>query len=226
MCSITLPSKVKAGRKGPDVMEETGNTTKTPDAESSRTLLGTRIKALREARSLTLQALSDRSGLAISTISKIERGLMAPTYDRFSGLAKGLGVDVAELFSDGTDSFAAGTVEIARAHDFAYLETENYTYEMMFPDVRGKSMVPMRGTLKPLQRMNFDRMVSHPGEEFLYILSGRVIVQLEGRDPVTLNQGDSMYFDSGSGHLYAADGQDEARILVLCTQFDSPDGTP
>jgi len=195
-----------------------------PGAEDSRQQLGARVKELREARGLTLQTLADRSGLAISTISKIERGLMAPTYDRFSGLARGLGVDVSELFSDKGGAFETGTIEVARVSDFGYLETENYTYEMLFPDVRGKSMIPMRGTLKPLEKMQFDRMVSHPGEEFLMVLSGTIVVQLEGQDDVTLEQGDCMYFDSGRGHLYAAAGQDEARILVLCSQFG--DATP
>jgi transcriptional regulator with XRE-family HTH domain len=190
------------------------------DADDSRQQLGVRVKDLRESRGLTLQTLADRSGLAISTISKIERGLMAPTYDRFSGLARGLGVDVSELFSDRGGAFETGTVEVARHNDFGYHETENYTYEMLFPDVRGKSMVPMRGTLKPLEKMQFDRMVSHPGEEFLTVLSGRIVVQMEGREDVTLGQGDCMYFDSGRGHLYAAEGQEEARILVLCSQFD------
>jgi transcriptional regulator with XRE-family HTH domain len=194
-----------------------------PNAEQSRAEMGQRVKALRESRGLTLQALSDRSGLAISTISKIERGLMAPTYDRFSGLAGGLGVDVSELFSARGDMFEAGTVDVARAGQFGYLETENYTYEMLFTDTRAKSMTPMLGTLKPLEKMSFDRMVSHPGEEFLMVLKGRVVVQLEGRADVTLETGDSIYFDSGRGHLYAAAGQEEARILVVCTQF--PDQT-
>lgn len=191
-----------------------------PDAEQSRTEMGQRVKALREARGLTLQVLSDRSGLAISTISKIERGLMAPTYDRFSGLAKGLGVDVSELFSARGGLFEAGTVDVARAGDFGYLETENYTYEMLFTDVRAKAMTPMLGTLKPLEKMQFDRMVSHPGEEFLMVLKGQVVVQLEGREDVTLATGDSIYFDSGRGHLYAADAEEEARILVVCTHLE------
>lgn len=191
----------------------------TPAADQSRSEMGLRVKALREARGLTLQTLSDRSGLAISTISKIERGLMAPTYDRFSGLAKGLGVDVTELFSADGDPFAPGTVEVARAGQFGYLETENYTYEMLFPDVRGKQMTPILGTLKPLERMQFDRMVTHPGQEFLFVLKGTVIVQLEGQPDITLETGDSLYFDSGRGHLYAAEGDEDARILVVCTQF-------
>ncbi len=66
-------------------------------------------------------------------------------------------------------------------------------------------------------------MVSHPGEEFLMVIEGTLIVQLEGREDVTLNAGDAMYFDSGRGHLYAAAGDAPARILVVCTQFGDVD---
>ncbi|MGI3169863.1 helix-turn-helix domain-containing protein [Pseudooceanicola sp. C21-150M6] len=194
------------------------NTSVTQETVPSRTALGQRLKDLREARGLTIQTVADRSGLAISTISKIERGLMAPTYDRFSGLARGLGVDLSELFSERGGAFEPGTCAIARAGEFGFLETENYTYEMLFPDVRGKKMIPMMGTLKPLQKMAFERMVTHPGEEFLMVLEGQVIVQLEGREDVILNQGEMMYFDSGRGHLYASQGDQNARILVVCSQ--------
>lgn len=189
------------------------------DAEG-RLALAARVKGLREARGLTIQTVSARSGLAISTISKIERGLMAPTYDRFTRLAAGLGADVSELFSSSGDSFEAGACAIARRGEYGYLKTDNYTYEMLFPELRGKSMVPIMGTLKPLEKMQFDRMVRHPGEEFLMVLDGTVVVQMEGREAIRLNVGDSLYFDSGCGHLYAADSDRPARILVVCTGLD------
>jgi len=186
-----------------------------------------RLRRLREAKGLTIQAVAERGGLAISTISKIERNLMAPTYDRFTRLARGLGVDVAELFVEEGESFEPGGCAVARAGEFGYHETENYTYEMLFPQLRGKTMTPMMGTLKPLERMRFDRMVSHPGEEFLMVLDGRVMVQFDGRDDEVLNVGDSIYFDSGRGHLYASAMDDaQARILVVCTMMDddAPEG--
>jgi transcriptional regulator with XRE-family HTH domain len=183
-----------------------------------------RLRRLRETKGLTIQTVAERGGLAISTISKIERNLMAPTYDRFTRLARGLGVDVAELFVDEGDKFEEGGVSVARKGEFGYHETENYTYEMLFPDVRGKSMVPMMGTLKPLEQMRFDRMVQHEGEEFLLVMEGRVQVQLDGRPNEVLDTGDSIYFDSGRGHLYASALDRPARILVVCTQFKDRPG--
>jgi len=193
---------------------------------TGRARMASRLRRLREARGLTIQAVADRGGIAISTVSKIERNLMAPTYDRFTRLARGLGVDVAELFADESSRFETGGVAVARRGEFGYHETENYSYEMLFPQVRGKAMVPMMGTLKPLEQMRFDRMVSHGGEEFLLVLAGRVIVQLADRDDVLLDQGDSLYFDSGRGHLYASALDAPARILVVCTQPDAARDQP
>ena len=68
-----------------------------------------------------------------------------------------------------------------------------------------------------------DRFVTHPGQEFLLVLDGRVTVHLEGMDPVTLEEGDSIYFDSNRGHLYASALDRESRILVVCTELAEND---
>lgn len=191
-----------------------------PVVDEARHRLGARARAMRKKQGLTLQAVADRAGLAVSTISKIERGVMAPTYDVFSRLATGLDADVATLFEDAGTEFAAGGLAVSRRGEFGYHETENYTYEMLFPQLRGKSMVPMLGTLKPLEKMRFERMVRHEGEEFLFVLEGRVIVQLEDHLPVIVDAGESLYFDSRRGHLYASADRERARILCVCTKLE------
>jgi transcriptional regulator with XRE-family HTH domain len=165
--------------------------------------------------------LADRSGLAISTISKAERGIIALTYDRLSQLARGLGVDMSAFFTDTGEGFAAGSFAVARKGEFERQETKNYVYEMLFADVWNKSMRPMMGTLKARELHQFDEFVRHSGQEFLIVLQGVVTVHLDGRDPVRLTQGDSIYFDSAIGHLYASNGDEDARILVVCESADA-----
>lgn len=182
--------------------------------------MGERLRQLRRERGLTLLEVAQRSGLAVSTVSKVERGLMALTYDRFSQLAEGLDVDIAALFSERGARFQSGEVAIARRGQFQLHETENYVYEMLFPELWGKAMTPMMGSLRPFETMRFERFVSHPGEEFLLVLDGRVAVHLEGQSPITLEKGESIYFDSRCGHIYASAGKEDARILVVCTNPD------
>lgn len=179
---------------------------------------GRRIRALRREKGWRLADLSTRSGLAISTISKAERGVIALTYDRLALLAAGLGVDMSAFFSDTGETYQPGSFAIARKGAFERQETANYVYEMLFPEVWNKSMQPMMGRLKARELHQFEDFVRHPGQEFLIVLEGAVTVHIEGRDPVRLACGDSIYFDSALGHLYASDGDADARILVVCTK--------
>ncbi|MCE8008994.1 XRE family transcriptional regulator [Aestuariivita sp.] len=188
--------------------------------ETQRIAFGHRVRRLRSDRKWTLEDLSERSGLAISTISKAERGVIALTYDRLSQLARGLGCDMSAFFSDSGEGFAAGSFAVARKGEFKRQETENYVYEMLFTDLWHKSMRPMMGTLKARELHQFDEFVQHGGQEFLIVLEGEVTVHLQGRDPVRLGQGDSVYFDSMIGHLYASGGDRDARILVVCENVD------
>lgn len=61
--------------------------------------LGRHIKISRESRNMTQQALSDISGIAVRTISKIERGKMNPSYEILSILVRFLGISFDSLFS-------------------------------------------------------------------------------------------------------------------------------
>lgn len=196
----------------------------TPDAplaaDAQRTLFGQRLRALRRDRGWTLSDVAERSGLAVSTISKAERGLISLTYDRMLMLARGIGVDMAEFFAPEGEVFARGSFAVAPKGTFRRQETQAYVYEMLFPELRNKAMVPMMGTLKAHDRMAFDDFVRHPGQEFLLVLDGAVTVFAEGRPPVLLRQGDSLYFDSARGHLYASAGPEDARILVVCTEAE------
>lgn len=189
--------------------------------DTQRAGFGRRLHDLRRDRGWTLSDLAERSGLAVSTISKAERGLISLTYDRMRQLAKGLGIDMAELLSAEGAAFQPGSFAVAPKGTFKRQETRNYVYEMLFPELRNKAMMPMMGTLKAHDLMDFDDFVRHPGQEFLLVLEGAVTIYAEGKAPVVLRQGDSAYFDSSRGHLYASAGAEDVRILVVCTDFEA-----
>lgn len=70
--------------------------------------------------------------------------------------------------------------------------------------------------LTPAQRISH-----HAGEEFVYVLKGKVVVATEFYDPVTLSEGQSIYIDSAMGHAYlTADGCDEAEVLGVMSSAD------
>lgn len=187
-----------------------------PSPTATETSLGARVRQIRKTRKWTLKELSDRTGLAISTISKMERGEISLTYDRFMRLAQGLGLDVGELFDAEAEGFAHGTITVTRAGEAPIHRSATYDYDMLASDVSGKHMVPMVGRIKAHSFAAFEDFISHPGEEFIYVLAGEVTVFLKGRDAITLGQGDSIYFDSGIGHAYVSAGDQDAMVLGVC----------
>lgn len=184
--------------------------------ESQREVFGRQLRKLRQDRGMTLAECSRLTGLAISTLSKAERGLMALTYDRLMQLATGLGVDMSALFGAKGASFQPGSVAVARLGEFQLQETPTYTYEILFPEVWSKAMTPMSGVVKARSRNDFADFIRHSGQEFVFVQSGQLTIHFEGREPITLAAGESLYFDSGIGHIYTSTSEDEARVLVVC----------
>ena len=187
-----------------------------PNAIASEGDLGARVRDIRKSRGWTLKEVATRTGLAISTISKMERGEISLTYDRFMRLAQGLGMDVGELFDATAEGFTAGTVSVTRSGDAPLHRSDTYDYDMLASDMSGKHMVPMVGRIKAHSFAKFEDYISHPGEEFIYVLEGEITVHLKGKDPIPLAKGDSIYFDSGIGHAYVSGSQKDAMVLGVC----------
>src|SRR6185312_16400618 len=106
--------------------------TTTPEGPHSQ--LGQCLKAARQARGLTLKQVAERTGMALSTLSKVENGLMSLTYDKLLQLTSGLKMDIAELFSPAfparsdTERPVTARRSISRAGQGQIVNTKFYTY--------------------------------------------------------------------------------------------------
>ncbi|WP_376961906.1 XRE family transcriptional regulator [Azospirillum sp. A26] len=180
-------------------------------------MLAPTLKRLRAASRLTLQQLSERSGVSISTLSKIENGQLSPTYEKIAALASGLGVEVGELFGQNPKPTPLGRRSVTRAGDGAVHETDQYRYEAVNADLPGKRFVPLVTTIKARSIQQFGELSRHDGEEFIYVLDGEVTVHSDYYTPLTLSKGDSCYFDSAMGHACISGGEEEARVLWVCS---------
>src|SRR3546814_7665492 len=79
-------------------------------------------------------------------------------------------------------------------------------------------MIPILTRIRAHSASEFGELVHHQGEEFIYVLEGRIEVHSEFYDPVTLDVGQGIYIDSSMGHAYVvADGFDEALVLGVCS---------
>ena len=186
----------------------------------SKPSLGECLKGLRRERGWTLTQVSQISGLAISTLSKVENNQMSLTYDKLLQLAQGLKVDITELFGvrkTGADPIARGARAVSRISDGRVVETPNYMYRFLCTELSRKEMIPMIGVVSQQNIEAFGELIRHPGQEFTYVLEGEIDLHTDVYEVLRLKTGESVYFESMMGHAYLSVGDKPARILCICT---------
>lgn len=186
---------------------------------SSPPTLGALLRGLRSREGWTLKEMSAKSGIPVSTLSKIEHDRLTLSYDKLQQLGQRLGMRMSELFAEGVEDTAQPVTARRSLSDVARsvrVETPNYDYYYLCTELRRKRMVPVLTKIRARSTEQFGELVRHSGEEFLYVLSGKVVVQTEFYDTVTLGPGEALYIDSSMGHAYlAAEDCDEAEVLAV-----------
>ena len=189
---------------------------------SNRPTLGFILKELRRHRNWTLREMSERSGIPVSTLSKVENDRLTLTYDKLMQLSEKLQIPISELFAE-TEPGEPVTARrsIGRQEDAVRVTTPNYDYYYLCTELRRKRMVPILTRIRAKSLSEFGDLVSHPGEEYIHVLEGTILVHTEFYDPVRLKTGESIYIDSKMGHAYvAAEDCDEALVLGICSSDD------
>jgi transcriptional regulator with XRE-family HTH domain len=199
------------------------NVTKVSDASS---MLGPRLRALRNRRGLSLRELARRLALSPSSISQIETGKMQPSVRTLYALVSEFGVTVDEVLfdqapsdgasapvSDSSPAAAGPGLAVQRAVGRpAITLNSGVTWErlMFWAD---EDVEFIEATYEPGGASSpDDALARHNGHEFGYILSGtlRVVV---GFDDFTLGPGDSISFPSSTPHRLSNEGSETVRAI-------------
>lgn len=190
---------------------------------SERQTLGALLRGLRNRNQWTLKEMSDESGIPVSTLSKVEHDRLTLTYDKLLQLSDRLGIPITELFAqpESAEQPVTARRSIGTIEDSVRVETPNYDYYYLCTELRHKRIIPVVTRIRAKSTKEFGKLVSHPGEEYIYVLEGAIEVHTEFYDPVTLSQGESIYIDSNMGHAYIATGGfDEAVVLGVMSSED------
>ncbi|MCH8614715.1 XRE family transcriptional regulator [Sphingomonas sp. SM33] len=166
--------------------------------------------------------MSERSGIPVSTLSKVENDRLTLTYDKLAQVSENLQIPISELFAESEPPEAVtARRSIGRLEDAIRVETSNYDYYYLCTELRRKRMIPVLTRIRAKSLAEFGDLVSHSGEEYIHVLEGSIIVHTEFYDPVTLKAGEAIYIDSNMGHAYvAAEECDEALVLGVCSSDD------
>ena len=195
------------------------------DMKARRPTLGRLLRDLRARNGWTLKEMSERTKIPVSTLSKVEHDRLTLTYDKLLQVSEGLKTPLAELFADPTVSASADPAVTARRSlgflaDAVRVNTKNYDYYYMCPELRQKRMIPVIARIRAKSLAEFGDLVEHSGEEYIYVLEGAIAVHTAFYDPVILKSGESIYVDSNMGHAYVAERCEEATVLAVCSSAE------
>jgi transcriptional regulator with XRE-family HTH domain len=171
---------------------------------------------------MTLAEVSARTGLAVSTLSKVENGQLSLTYDKLARLSEGLEVDIGVFFDPEPTLPATPPTpvtarrSITRRGEGLLVATPNYDYRYLCTDLALKGMVPILITIRARSTEQFASFSSHSGEEFIHVLRGTIEVHTEYYEPARLGPGDSLYIDSRMKHASLTTGRTSATVLNIC----------
>ncbi|WP_411885379.1 helix-turn-helix domain-containing protein [Polaromonas sp. YR568] len=190
--------------------------------EADRVQLGLSLRAHRKARRLTLKDLSGHSGVALSTLSKMELGQISVSYEKLAAVARALALDVGQLLDARAAAPQPGAakpvVVWSEAGGAPAYSSGNYDYRALAAAFPGKRMTPLHGRIVARDRGQFPDFIRHAGQEFVTVLSGRVRIEFETGETVEVGRHESAYFDSGVGHIYLSLGRTDAQVLVVMSE--------
>lgn len=180
--------------------------------------VGGRIRSLRREHGWNLSDVSSKIGIPVSALSKFETGKQSMSYVRLLNLAELFGVELGELFDQRPSRQARvlGRRSIDRDQSGGTLDDTLFKDVYLATDLLRKSMTPIVCTTRVGRVEDWKEWSHHVGEEFVFVLERRLIICSELYTPVTLEVGDSMYFDADVGHGYVAGDGEFSRFLSVC----------
>lgn len=177
--------------------------------------VGSQVRALRKERGLTLEQLSEASGLSTGIISQIERGKANPAFTSLVQLAHGLGIPVGRLFNvEVQSSPVVRKDERRRLDNHGGLPDDGAAFHLLTPDLNGALEVTWVET-QPGNDTSATPF-QHNGEEFGLVLSGVKDVYLDGTR-YRLYPGDSIRYASTIPHWYVNAGDEVCTAVWVIT---------
>ena len=163
--------------------------------------LGTRLRALRRTRGLTLEMLAQRAQVSRAMISKIERGEKMPTVGILVRVATGLNVSLSALLGEQAPSAAIQLQRADRRSRFRDPST-GFEREAVFSPADGDDVELVRHVLPGFQTTGLLSPYPVPTRKLIFSPSGPLIVEIGG-ETYRMGPGDALRFDVASAYSFS-----------------------
>jgi len=171
--------------------------------------IGTNLKALRLQSGLSQKSLAEATQLSPTLISRIESGLVRPSIATLELIAQSLKVDIGYFFQDEEK----GQYSISQKEKRKTVPYQRgYNIETLVDGMENRFMDPAIITLKEKGEEEKVELATHEGQEFMYVLEGKVELIL-GSKRFVLKQGDAAYWNGSVPHKGVSLGKKPARTL-------------
>jgi len=182
--------------------------------------IGAKIKKLRLAKKLTLQAVAKETGFSPALISQIENNNVSPPIATLSKIAKFFDVKIGMFFTEDEEECRYEVVRKAERKLIPRVisragTSQGYSYESLSFRKQNKKMEPFLLTVT--ERTSEENTYSHDGEEFLYVMSGSADLILDD-ERLSLESGDCIYFDSSIRHRLLSKDGSEVKVLAVVSR--------
>lgn len=171
--------------------------------------LGRKIKQMRQQLSLTQEELADRCELTKGYISQLENDQNSPSIATLCDILNALGSSLSEFFHEEPEPKVVFSKE-----EFIEKESDGMLLKWIIPNAQKNRMEPVLVELEADTSTAVD--FPHEGEEFGYLLEGRVEVVL-GKKRYPCKRGESFYYSADRPHSIANTGKTRAKFLWIST---------
>ena len=187
------------------------------EKKSQELRVGEKIRELREKKGLSLQDMANRTGYSSALLSQVENHFISPPLGGLIKIAKALEIKVGTFFGDEPRESYAIVRRDERKHISRFASKEGvsygYSYESLGFDKKDRQMEPFLVSLEPAT-VKSEKLSSHDGEEFIFILEGEMEAILGDHKDV-LYPGDCIYYDSNIPHKVQCHREIPTKILAV-----------
>jgi len=177
--------------------------------------IGTKVRELRKTQNISMTDLSSKSGVQLATLSRIENLKMTGTLESHISIAKALGIELTELYTNIDREGEKIEVKTSESSTDVFTHNEKSSYEILANNILSKQMMPILLKVDPSGRTTAEQ--NQPGSEsFVFVLEGNVTVYIE-EDSFPLSRYSSLYFKSSAKHYFTNDGKTTAKVLCVRT---------
>ena len=181
--------------------------------------IGQKVKDLRREHSMTLKDLSAQTGLSVSFISQLERGLTTIAIDSLDSIASVFNVPITSFFVSYKSSEPAEPVTRKYRRVLLTADSASVQYSLS-TNIEGKRMFPCFYELPPSLEKETLEQYSHAGEEFVYVLSGILTLTINGA-LYSLYPGDCFHIDAKKPHNIQNNTPDTVCFISVVTPTDN-----